>query len=92
MHEKGIAHRDLKPENILLSKNCVPKIGDFGLMKKTKSLHLERLQTKCGTYSYMAPEILSKSQYYGDKTDTFALGVILFVMITGKPPFGRAGD
>jgi serine/threonine protein kinase len=43
MHDKGIAHRDLKPENILLSKTCVPKIGDFGLIKKTNSLHLERL-------------------------------------------------
>ena len=43
MHDKGIAHRDLKPENILLNKNCVPKIGDFGLLKKTNGLHLERL-------------------------------------------------
>jgi serine/threonine protein kinase len=92
MHDKGIAHRDLKPENILLTKTCVPKIGDFGLIKKTSSLHLERLQTKCGTMGFMAPEICSKAFYNGDKTDTFALGVILFQLITCKMPFKQAGD
>ena len=43
LHDKGIAHRDLKPENILLTRKCVPKIGDFGLLKKTKSLAMEKI-------------------------------------------------
>jgi serine/threonine protein kinase len=93
LHERGIAHRDLKPENILLTRSCVPKIGDFGLVKHTKKgLNMEKFKTKCGTLGFMAPEMLSRASYDGQSTDIFALGVILFIMITGRPPFREAGD
>ena len=91
-HENNIIHRDLKPANILLTADGVPRITDFGLAKR---LDEDSSQTKSGavlgTPSYMAPEQANgKSDTLGPATDTYALGGILYHMLTGRPPFQAA--
>ena len=90
IHEKGLCHLDLKPENILLDKSYDAKIVDFGF---TTELQEEVGLTQIfGTEGYMAPEIHSRQAYNGQSVDVFALGVVLFQMLTGTPPFMRAMD
>ena len=84
-HSKDIIHRDLKLGNILIGENMMLKICDFGLSTKLKE-RTERKKTVCGTPNYIAPEILD-SHGHGLEVDIWALGVILFTMLTGKPPF-----
>ena len=91
VHSKGFAHRDLKPENIMIDKNFNVKLADFGFAaplegrKKTGFLH-----THLGTQNYMAPEILLNEPYQGHTVDLFALGIILFILYSGHPPFKTA--
>ena len=90
-HISGVAHRDLKTENIILDQNWVVKIADFGYATLLNGkLGNGLLETQIGTTSYAAPEILSRKQYNGIHTDIFSCGVILFVLVTGKLPFGKA--
>lgn len=88
-HSENIIHRDLKPSNIFLSlKNCVPKIGDFGLatvlavVQETDETgdHVKGYTTKIGTKPYTSPEQL-KSKIYDQKTDMYSLGVILIELL-----------
>jgi WD40 repeat protein/tRNA A-37 threonylcarbamoyl transferase component Bud32 len=89
-HSRGVVHRDLKPSNILLTSDGQPKITDFGLAKHERP-ELTATGALLGTPSYMAPE-----QAAGDKcpaspvTDVYALGTILYELITGRPPFRGA--
>jgi len=91
-HAKGFAHRDLKPENLLLDDQYNLKLADFGFATLLGGkAYCGWLKTYLGTQGYMAPEILSKAgQYYGIPTDIFAAGVILYIMVTGKPPWTKA--
>jgi len=95
-HERGIFHRDLKLENLLLSADYQLKVADFGLATIVTTDSAESdgeffLSTRCGTPSYMAPEILQKNaRYQGSKVDIWSAGVVLFIMMTGHPPFGSA--
>src|SRR5262249_33679923 len=88
-HEQGIVHRDLKPANILMTRAGQPKISDFGVAKR---LEADSAQTRTGdilgTPTYMAPEqVAADTQPIGPGADVYALGAILYEMLTGRPPF-----
>ena len=93
MHDKGIAHRDLKPENMLMSSkgpDAECKITDFGLSK----LYDEQttlMKTPCGTPGYIAPEVLHM-RGYDHKCDVWSLGVIVYILLCGFPPFYADND
>ena len=88
-HSRKIIHRDLKPLNILVDENGTPKVADFGLARRMEDQsHLTQDGTILGTPSYMAPEQASgSSNAIGPLSDVYALGAILFELLTGRPPF-----
>jgi len=86
LHEKGIVHCDLKPDNFIFkdgAETATIKIIDFGMSKRLP--RREKLNQLCGTPYYTAPEIIDKK--YAHSADMWSLGVVLFVMIFGYPPF-----
>ena len=88
-HQRGILHRDLKPTNILIDQRGEPQVMDFGLAKllPTKESATET-QDIMGTPSYMAPEqIVGGAKHLTTYADVYALGGILYAMLTGRPPF-----
>lgn len=88
-HGAGVVHRDLNPTNILMTQEGAPKIGDFGLAKLLSAdsgISLDGVML--GTPSYMAPEqIAHGGKNVGPATDVYALGAVLYEMLTGSPPF-----
>lgn len=88
-HSKGVVHRDIKPSNILISRDGTPKVADFGLARPSgnpEASRLTRVSQIVGTPEYMAPE-----QYYGQgdhRADIYAVGVMLYEMLTGVRPSG----
>jgi serine/threonine protein kinase len=84
LHDHGIAHRDLKPGNLFSEKGVV-KIGDYGLSKFISASNRSGHTESVGTVYYMAPEV-SRGRY-GKEVDQYALGVILYQMLTGRLPF-----
>ncbi|MEM6330115.1 MAG: serine/threonine-protein kinase [Planctomycetota bacterium] len=89
LHDNGIVHRDLKPGNIFLDgdpqSGGVVKIGDYGLSKFISCSRRSGQTESVGTVHYMAPEIANGR--YGREIDTYALGIILYEMLTGRVPF-----
>jgi hypothetical protein len=92
-HEEGVVHRDIKPENILLDKRGRVKIADFGLAKLLDAAPAEpRLtasQQIMGTPHYMAPEQVEHPQQVDHRADIYALGVVVYEMLTGELPLGK---
>lgn len=88
-HSRGVYHRDLKPENLLLDEQSgMLKVSDFGLSALADSRRQDGLlHTTCGTPSYVAPEVISKRGYDGEKADVWSCGVILYVLLAGYLPF-----
>merc|ERR1711966_159928 len=86
-HSRKVAHRDLKPENLLLrseTDDSSIKIADFGFARVVK--RPQSLTTQCGTPGYVAPEILEGTPY-DTKADMWSVGVILYILLGGYPPF-----
>ncbi len=86
-HGLGLQHRDLKPSNIMVDAQLSPRILDFGLSGgDPRAGHLK------GTLQYVAPEQLEPSQPIDERTDIYALGVILYELLCGRPPYTGTSD
>src|SRR5262245_10609173 len=91
-HMRGVLHRDLKPSNILLDERGEPHVTDFGLAKQlTDAATITKTGAVLGTPAYMAPEQAAGVRgQVGPQSDVYSLGVILYHMLTGRPPFQAA--
>jgi serine/threonine-protein kinase len=90
-HARGIVHRDIKPANILIRSDGRVKVTDFGIAKAAGSGDLTRTGTVMGTAKYLAPEQVDGRPIDG-RVDVYALGVVLYEMLGGAPPFAEATD
>lgn len=85
LHSINVVHRDIKLDNVLIEEGSrAVKLIDFGFSVIVSN---QKLKVFCGTPSYMCPEIVRKEDYEGKPVDIWALGVLLYVMLTGTFPF-----
>lgn len=96
LHSIGIVHRDLKPDNILYlnkSADSLIKIADYGLATvfdpKLPRQARPRFGTKCGSASFVAPEVLAGQQGYGEQCDVWSIGCVLYILLSGFLPFDQ---
>ncbi|CAD8122927.1 unnamed protein product [Paramecium sonneborni] len=92
IHSKGLVHRNLKLESILLDRKFNLKLCNFACAQYSNKYKDGKLKTKVGTKNYQAPEVFYGAIYDGVKVDIFSLGVILFIMYKGQPPFLKANQ
>ncbi len=85
-HDQGVVHRDVKPANILMGKDGAVKVADFGIAKATEETHLTRTGDFLGTPAYIAPE-QARGEKIGPAADQYALGAVLYELVTGSQPF-----
>jgi eukaryotic-like serine/threonine-protein kinase len=90
-HRAGVVHRDLKPDNLLLTEAGTLKVTDFGLARMVGSSRLTRTGISLGTLRYMAPEQIQGGEVDA-RTDVYALGTVLYQMLTGCVPFEGESD
>ena len=91
MHSNNVIHRDLKLENVLIDRESKQtKLIDFGFSIKVKNAQESKLPYCCGTPTFMSPELAQKKEHLGAPADIWALGVILYILLTGKLPFHGA--
>jgi hypothetical protein len=90
-HEEGIVHRDIKPSNIMIDRRGRVKVADFGLAKavNVESTLMTRSDVRLGTPDFLAPEALIPGMEMDGRADIYAVGVMLYQMLTGKIPRGR---
>ncbi|MBC7821516.1 MAG: serine/threonine protein kinase [Planctomycetaceae bacterium] len=91
-HEHGIVHRDLKPANLFLGQDGKLRLGDFGIARDSDATALTASGSTVGTQAYMAPEQITGKLPISNKTDLYALGCVLFEMLTGRVPFKGAAS
>ena len=90
-HTKGVLHRDIKPANILISPEGRATIMDFGLARLTEASRLTKFDTAMGTVAYMSPE-QAQGMEVDSRTDVWALGCVLYEMVSGQRPFQGVYD
>lgn len=91
LHKKGVCHRDIKLENVLINEHGVVKLIDFGFAVVSSDPDAP-VANFCGTPAYMSPEIVKRKQYNGPKADIWALGILMYKIISGRFPFVGSVD
>lgn len=86
MHKKNIIFRDLKPDNIVIDKDGHALLTDFGLSKEGVTENISGASSFCGSLAYLAPEMI-KREGHGKAVDWYLLGVLIYEMLVGIPPF-----
>jgi serine/threonine protein kinase len=92
IHSLGYVHRDVKLENILIDESFRMKLADFGFARSFDDTNKEKMTTRLGTEYYIAPEMRRYDPYSGMKIDMFSCGVVLFLLVFGRPPFRQASS